>query len=167
MAGMYYNPKLYHAASVDTDIASGKRVNYRIPGGRRTGSHPWFLSPYNKQSSLSTNGRAVGYDYYTTCSQNATLLVVKIPDSEGVNSINILPVGNIFDITITSGPNAGDTFHRTVITTDVALPDLSFSCLVSDSDTNFGAVTKNDGSAWSWLGVTSFSGEDYTCKITF
>ena len=164
---MYYNPKEYHAASVDTDIASGKRVNYRIPGGRRTGSHPWFLSPYNKQSSLSTNGRAVGDDYYTTCSQSGNLLIVNVPDSEGVTSTNILPAGNIFDITITSGPNAGDTFHRTSIVTDVSLPGLSFGAWVNADDTNFGAVTKPDGSAWSWSGVTSTTGDDYTCKITF
>ena len=164
---MYYNPKVYHAASVDTDIASGKRVNYRIPGGKRTGSHPWFLSPYNKQSSLSTNGRAVGNDYYTTCSQNGNLLTVNVPDSEGATSTNILPAGNIFDITITSGPNAGDSFHRTAVVADVSLPGLSFSAWVNADDTNFGAVTKSDGSAWSWLGVTSYTGDDYNCKITF
>jgi len=167
MAGMYYNPKVYHAASVDTAIASGKRVNYRIPGGKRTGNHPWFLSPYNKQSSLSTNGRAVGKDYYTTMSWTGNLIYVKVPDSEGATSTNILPAGSIYDITITSGPNAGDTFHRTVTAPDTTLPNLGFVSWTNTSDTNFGAVTKADGSAWSWLGVLGLVGEDYNCKITF
>ena len=164
---MYYNPKLYHAASVDTDIASGKRVNYRIPGGKRTGNHPWFLSPYNKQSSLSTNGRAVGKDYYTTCSWGSNILIFKVPDSEGADSPNILKVGDICDISITSGPNAGDNFHRTVVMSDSILPQYGFVCFTDANDTNFGAVTKADGSAWSWLGVTGSLATDYNCKVTF
>ena len=164
---MYYNPKVYHAASVDTDIASGKRVNYRIPGGKRTGSHPWFLSPYNKQSSLSTDGRAVGDDYYTKLSHHtgSGVMIIDVPDADGVSRVPL--VGDIVDITITSGPNAGDSFHRTVFNTDSNLSDLNFTVLTTASDANFGAVTKSDGSAWSWLGVSSTSQTDYNCKVTF
>ena len=164
---MYYNPKVYHASSVDTDIASGKRVNYRIPGGKRTGNHPWFLSPYNKQSSLSTNGRAVGDDYYSTLSHHTDsgVMVIDVPDADGVSRVPL--VGDIVDITITSGPNAGDSFHRTVYNTDNTLTDLNFTVLTTASDANFGAVTKNDGSAWSWLGVSSVNQTDYNCKVTF
>ena len=164
---MYYNPKVYHAASVDTDIASGKRVNYRIPGGKRTGSHPWFLSPYNKQSSLSTDGRAVGDDYYTTFSYHsgAGIMLVNVYDADGPSRVPA--VGDIVDMTITSGPNAGDSFHRTVYTVDNTLADLLFGLYGNASDANFGAITKSDGSAWSWLGVDSWDRTTYNCKVTF
>ena len=163
---MYYNPKVYHAASVDTDIASGKRVNYRIPGTRRTGDYPMFLSPYNKQSSLSTDGRAIGRDYYTTCSWTGNVLRVRVR-TEDLTEILYTPdtlSGKIVDITITSGPNAGDSFHRTV---EALLVGDGFYCVTSASDDNYGAVTKNDGTAWSWSGTTSTSFDDYNCKITF
>ena len=156
---MYYKPKVYHAASVDTDIASGKRVNYRIPGGMRTGSHPWFLSPYNKQSSLSTNGRAIGEDRYGTMQESSGVLWITMPNSSVVQ-------GDIIDITITSGPNSGDSFHRTVQSND----GTKIGVIYGDADLNFGAVTKGDGSAWSWLGV-SIAGDtthiNYDCKVTF
>ena len=157
--GKYYNPKLYHALSVDTDIASGKRVNYRIPGGMRTGSDPWFLSPYNKQSSLSTNGRAIGEDRYGTMQQNSGVLFITMPNSSVVQ-------GDIIDITITSGPNAGDSFHRTVQSND----GTAIGVIHGAADLNFGAVTKPDGSAWSWLGVSITPDTlhiNYTCKVTF
>ena len=162
---MYYNPKVYHAASVDTAIASGKRVNYRIPGGKRTGSHPWFLSPYNKQSSLSTDGRAIGKDYYTTFSHNSNNLYILIRDEDVAD---MPAVGDIIDITITSGPNAGDSFHRTVGAVDSTVPSLQAAVNVTDAgDSNFGDVTKGDGSAWSWSGINSTSKTDYNCKVTF
>ena len=150
---MYYNPKLYHAASVDTDIASGKRVNYRIPGGRRTGSHPWFLSPYNKQSSLSTDGRAIGEDRYGTVVRAAGIFVVTIPNHGAA-------AGDIVDITITSGPDAGKSAHRTVDSGGGGPTTNTFNLNSASGDTNFGAIT-----SWSWTG--SDGPTSYNCKVTF
>ena len=154
--GKYYNPKLYHAASVDTDIASGKRVNYRIQGGKRTGSDPWFLSPYNKQSSLSTDGRAIGEDKYGTVTHQGGILYLTIPNHGSVG-------GEIIDFTITSGPDAGKSAHRTVYSgggypqTDVIAVIIG-SALGGDS--NFGQIT-----SWSWAG--SDGPTSYNCKVTF
>ena len=145
---MYYNPKLYHAASVDTAIASGKRVNYRIPGGKRSGSHPWFLSPYNKQSSLSTDGRAVGEDKYGTIARVAHLWVINL-DNHG------LAAGDIIDITITSGPDAGKTAHRTVLAASLSADQFQLNNTADDA--NFDAVT------WTW---TADSAIYYNCKVT-
>ena len=151
---MYYNPKVYHAASVDTDIASGKRVNYRIPGGKRTGNHPWFLSPYNKQSSLSTDGRAVGEDKYGKAKWLIGVEVIYLTVSNSVIT------GDVVDITITSGPNAGDSYHRTVGNNPTSE---GFAVLTGDAAA-LGALTNADGSAWSGIGIR---GTDYDCTITF
>ena len=151
---MYYNPKVYHAASVDTVLSSGKRVNYRIPGGKRSGSHPWFLSPYNKQSSLSTDGRAVGEDKY---GKAKFLIGVEVMQLTVPNSVI---TGDVVDITITSGPNAGDSYHRSVGPSPTSE---SFTALTGDASP-LGALTNADGSAWSGIGIR---GTDYDCKITF